>query len=104
MVEALAEARDNEWRITARCAFGSREGMKRIRECKESIQLDLDTFIWTRGAAFPVLDARRTAEMSPLRIAARRLAVQYADQSDGEVSVSTNDGSAEMLRRMIVCD
>jgi hypothetical protein len=45
--------------------------------------------------------------MSPLRIAARRLAVRYADQSDCEESVSTNDGSdgsAEMLRRMIVCD
>jgi hypothetical protein len=28
--------------------------MKRIRECKASIELDLDTLIWTRGAAFPV--------------------------------------------------
>ena len=31
--------------------------------------------------------------MRPLRIAGGRLAVRYADQSDGEESVSTNDGS-----------
>ena len=24
------------------------------RECKESIRLDLDTLIWTRGATFPI--------------------------------------------------
>jgi hypothetical protein len=28
--------------------------MKTIRECKASIRLDLDTLVWTRGAAFPV--------------------------------------------------
>jgi hypothetical protein len=54
MIETLGEARDNGWRITARCGFGQREAMKRIRECKASIELDLDTLIWTRGAAFPV--------------------------------------------------
>ena len=54
MIETLAEARDNGWKITARCAFGPREGMKRIRDCKESIRLDLDTLIWTRGASVPV--------------------------------------------------
>ena len=54
MIETLGDARDNGWRITARCGFGQRDGMKRIRECKASIQLDLDTLIWTRGAAFPV--------------------------------------------------
>ena len=56
MVEAqtLAEARDLGWRITARCAWGRREGLKSIRECKASIVLDLDTLIWTRGAAFPI--------------------------------------------------
>jgi hypothetical protein len=28
--------------------------MKRIRECKPNIRLDLDALIWTRGAPFPV--------------------------------------------------
>ena len=54
MIETLAEARDNGWKITARCGWGPREGMKRIRECKASIRLDLETLLWTRGAAFPV--------------------------------------------------
>jgi hypothetical protein len=54
MIETLAEARDAGMRITARCAWGRREGMKSIRECKASIRLDLDTLVWTRGAAFPI--------------------------------------------------
>jgi len=55
MIETLGEARDNGWLITARRAWGKREAMKSIRECKASIRLDLDSLIWTRGAAFPVL-------------------------------------------------
>lgn len=54
MIETLAEARDAGVRITARCAWGRREAMKSIRACKASVRLDLDTLIWTRGAAFPV--------------------------------------------------
>jgi hypothetical protein len=54
MIETIAQARDNGWTITTRCAWGPRAGMKRIRECKASIRLDLDTLVWTRGAAFPV--------------------------------------------------
>ena len=53
-IETLAEARDAGVSITARCAWGRQEAMKRIRECKASIRLDLDTLIWTRGAAFPI--------------------------------------------------
>ena len=33
------------------CAFGPREGMKRVRGCKASFRLDLETLIWTRGAS-----------------------------------------------------
>jgi hypothetical protein len=51
-IETLAEARDAGVRITARCGWGRREAT--IRECKASIRLDLDTLVWTRGAAFPV--------------------------------------------------
>jgi len=54
MIETLAEARDSGMQITARCAWGRREGLKTIRECKAAIRLDLDTLVWTRGAAFPV--------------------------------------------------
>jgi hypothetical protein len=54
MIETLAEALAQGVRITARCAWGRRDGLKSIRECKASLLLDLDTLIWTRGAAFPV--------------------------------------------------
>lgn len=54
MIETLGQARDNGWKITARCAWGRREATKSVRECKASIRFDLDTLIWTRGAAFPV--------------------------------------------------
>ncbi len=54
MIETIAQARDAGMRITARCAWGPREGMKSIRECQARIDLNLETLIWTRGAAFPI--------------------------------------------------
>jgi DNA-directed RNA polymerase subunit RPC12/RpoP len=54
MIETLADARAAGARITARCAWGRREGLKSIRECKARVDLDLETLVWTRGAAFPV--------------------------------------------------
>jgi hypothetical protein len=51
-VETIGEAWQLGWRITARCAFGNRDGMKSIRPCTYSYELDLRTMIWTRGAAF----------------------------------------------------
>lgn len=54
MIETLGEARNNGWRITARCALGKQVGMKRFRECVNRYELDIETLIWTRGAQFPV--------------------------------------------------
>jgi hypothetical protein len=54
MIETLGEAKAHGWRITARCALGKQVGMHRFRECIYRYQLDLETLIWTRGAAFPV--------------------------------------------------
>jgi hypothetical protein len=54
MVETLCEAKANGWRITARCAWGRRQGMKSVRECLSRYELDLETLIWTRGAEFPL--------------------------------------------------
>jgi hypothetical protein len=54
MIETLEQARNEGMKVTARCAWGRREGMKSIRECKASIRLDLDTLIWSRGGAFPI--------------------------------------------------
>jgi hypothetical protein len=53
-VETIGEALQFGWRVTARCAWGKREAMKSIRECRESRELDLATLVWTRGASFPL--------------------------------------------------
>jgi hypothetical protein len=53
-VETLGEAMDASWRVTVRCAWGPRDGMKRVRECVYGGELDLQTLIWTRGRDFPL--------------------------------------------------
>ncbi len=53
-IETIGEAWQQSVRITARCAAGKREGMKSIRPCIYSYDLDLRTLIWTRGAIFPI--------------------------------------------------
>ena len=59
-VETLGDAHAAGWRITVRCAWGPRDGMKRARECVHGAELDLETLIWTRGRDFPLalLDSR----------------------------------------------
>jgi hypothetical protein len=43
VVETLGDAFAAGWRITARCAWGKREGMKSRRECQYRRELDLET-------------------------------------------------------------
>jgi hypothetical protein len=54
MIETLGEAKSLGYRITARCAWGRRDGMKTRRECVHRYELELETLIWTRGAAYPI--------------------------------------------------
>jgi hypothetical protein len=53
-VETLGEALSAGWRIKARCAWGPRDGVKRVREYVFGGELDLQTLIWTRGRDFPL--------------------------------------------------
>jgi len=53
-VETLGEAFSAGWRVKARCAWGPRDGMKRVRECVYGGELDLQTLVWTRGRDFPL--------------------------------------------------
>jgi hypothetical protein len=53
-VETIGEAWQLGWRVTARCAFGKRDGMKSIRECISTYDLDMSTLVWTRGKNFPL--------------------------------------------------
>jgi hypothetical protein len=55
-IETIGEAWQLDWRITARCAFGKLDGMRSIRACAYSYELDLKTLIWTRCRAFPLSD------------------------------------------------
>src|SRR5262249_27650505 len=75
VVETLGDAFAAGWRITARCAWGKREGMKSRRECQYTREPDLETLVWTRGPNFPLsrLDARL---MCP-RCRSRRVAVLF---------------------------
>jgi len=50
-VETLGEAHSYGWRLTARCAAGKQDGMKRHRECVYRAELDMETMVWTRGRA-----------------------------------------------------
>jgi hypothetical protein len=54
MVATLGEAHDLGWSLRARCGFGTRDGMKSIRECIHSYDLDLPTLVCTRGREFPL--------------------------------------------------
>ena len=53
-VESLGDAFSAGWRIRVRCAWGPRDGMKRVRECVYGAELDLQTLVWTRGRDFPL--------------------------------------------------
>src|SRR6476620_6024966 len=53
-VETIGEAYDLGWRVMVRCAWGPRDGMKRVRECLYGGELDVATLVWTRGRDFPI--------------------------------------------------
>jgi hypothetical protein len=69
MVATLGEAYDHGWRITLRCGWGRREGLKSVRGCNAALSADLGTLVWTRGRDFPG-PARIAPEMPAVRIAA----------------------------------
>jgi hypothetical protein len=48
-IETIGEAYEQGWRVTVRCAWGPRDGMKRHRECVYGGELDMLTLVWTRG-------------------------------------------------------
>jgi hypothetical protein len=52
MIETLREAYSLGVRVTMRCAWGKRAGLKTIRECQYTKELELESVICTRGAGF----------------------------------------------------
>jgi hypothetical protein len=74
-IQTLGDAWQLGWRITARCAWGPRDGMKSIRECDYRRQLDLQTLVWTRGRNFPV--SRLESRLMCPRCGSRRVMLLF---------------------------
>lgn len=75
-IETIGEALDFSWRVTVRCAWGPRDGMKRIRQCVYSAELDIATLVWTRGRDFP-LDTLASRLKCP-RCGSRRVRLAFS--------------------------
>ena len=65
-VETLGIARSLGWKVHMRCAYGPRDGMKRVRECVYRKQLDIDTLVHARSE-LPAVSPRIAAHVSGLR-------------------------------------
>ena len=74
-VETLGEAFSAGWRVTMRCAWGNRDGMKNIRECTHRLELDMATLVATRGRDFPL--SRLETRLRCPRCGSRRVAVLF---------------------------
>jgi hypothetical protein len=84
MISTIGEAYDHGWKVTVRCAWGRREGMKTIRDCPDYVELDLRTLIWTRGRDFPLdlLGSR----MKCMRCGSRRVRVLFHPPATGSAA------------------
>ena len=67
MIETLGEAKAHGWRITARCAWGKRDGMKTRRECLYRYKFDLETFDLDARRGLPDIAAHGAAEVPKVR-------------------------------------
>ena len=76
IVESIGTAYDLGWRVTVRCAWGPRDGMKRVRECVHGAELDLQTLVWTRGRDFPL--ARLESRLKCPRCGSRRVRLAFS--------------------------
>jgi hypothetical protein len=82
MVETIGEAFSLGWQLKARCAFGNREGMKSVRQCTWSYDLDMLTLVATRGRDFPL--AMLASRLRCPRCGSRRMAVVFMPPSEGD--------------------
>jgi hypothetical protein len=75
MVETIGDAMDLGWAVKVRCAFGKHEGLKTVRACTWSHNLDMVTLVATRGRDFPL--ARLAERLRCPRCGSRRVAVVF---------------------------
>jgi hypothetical protein len=81
MVETIGEAFSLGWQLKARCAF-DREGMKSVRQCSWSYDLDMLTLVATRGRDFPL--AMLASRLRCPRCGSRRVVVVFMPPSEGD--------------------
>jgi hypothetical protein len=74
-IETVGEASQLGWTVIARCAAGKREAMKAHRECGKRSHLDMETLVWTRGAAFPL--SRLESRLKCPRCGSRNVALIF---------------------------
>ena len=74
-VETLGEAWNTGWRVTMRCAWGNRDGLKSIKQCMYRRELDLETLVCTRGRDFPL--SRLETRLRCPRCGSRRVVVLF---------------------------
>lgn len=82
MVETIGDAFSLGWQLKARCAFGNREGMKSVRQCTWTYDLDMLTLVATRGRDFPL--AMLASRLRCPRCGSRSVAVVFIPPSEGD--------------------
>ena len=82
-VETLGIARSLGWKVHMRCAYGQRDGMKRVRECIYRKQLDIDTLVCTRGPNFPL--SRLESRLMCPACGSRRVTVVFEPPTNQQV-------------------
>jgi hypothetical protein len=82
MVETIGEAFSLGWQLKARCAFGNREGMKSVRQCTWTYDLDMLTLVATRGRDFPL--SMVASRLRCPRCESRAVSVAFVPPSQGK--------------------
>lgn len=95
MVETIGEALSLGWQLKARCAFGNREGMKSVRQCTWTYDLDMLTLVATRGRDFPL--AMLASRLRCPRCGSRRVAVVFMPLQ----RATRGDGRHEQVKKAI---
>lgn len=82
MVETIGEAFSLGWQLKARCGYGNREGLKSVRQCVWTYDLDMLTLVATRGRDFPL--SMVAGRLRCPRCGSRSVAVVFMPPSDGD--------------------
>jgi hypothetical protein len=74
-ISTVGEAHDLGWKLRAYCRHGKHDGMKSIRECTWSIEVDLPTLTATHGRTYPL--AKLATHMKCVRCGSRQISVVF---------------------------